>query len=113
MKDNPREPQPDGFLDPPRRFPPTAVGVATPPPPRRGRSPQRPSSWIRRTIRRAVSLTVLGAAGVAIGTVLPTGVGLALAIGLSSAWLTVRIARRRRRRLVLVHAHPKPGSRAA
>ena len=42
------EPEPSGSLDPPRRRPPTAVGVATPPPPR----PRQPSYVDRRMTRR-------------------------------------------------------------
>lgn len=46
------EPEPRGFLDPPRRDPPTAVGTATPEP-----SPEPPHHPVR--YRKSVLLAVL------------------------------------------------------
>ncbi len=69
-------PQPDGRLGPPDRHPPTAVGVATPPPPR----PPRPArvhggpSPLLRSLRRGVD-ALLDAADV-IGDAIRGAVGL-------------------------------------
>ena len=57
MESYPPEPEPRGFLDPPRRDPPTAVGTATPepspePPRREGSS----RAGVLRSVLRAVNL---------------------------------------------------------
>lgn len=67
MSDGPAPiPEPRGALVPPHRRPPTAVGVATPPPPR----PLRPiphdagQPWLRRTLGRAIGAALDVADGV-------------------------------------------------
>ncbi|MBX3175314.1 MAG: hypothetical protein KF709_12945 [Gemmatimonadaceae bacterium] len=53
------EPEPAGNLQPPRRNPPTAVGVLTPPPPHR---PQR-TRYRASSLRRRLAQAFLGASG--------------------------------------------------
>jgi hypothetical protein len=60
----PPEPEESGFLDPPRRHPPTAVATATPPPPYR-RGNYRGFRSRTRLIATAVLAASMGLAGVA------------------------------------------------
>ena len=55
------EPQEEGSLEPPRRRPPTAVGVATPPPPR-GPRPSRYFETRMQRIGRAFSQLMVATA---------------------------------------------------
>jgi hypothetical protein len=111
MSDDTPLPQPDGFLDPPRRFPPTAIATATPPPPRR-------HVRVRRGRRSRVAIVVytlmLGAAGVAgavVGALLPLAIGVGAAFGLSGALFALRT--RRKRRSTITRSRPGPLRRAA
>lgn len=78
----PPEPDPSGALEPPRRNPPTAVGIATPPPP--ARQPRYHDRTVSRRRRMASAFvgTVLTSSAVSLATVgslwwalLSTGLG--------------------------------------
>lgn len=56
----PPAPEPAGDLNPPRRRPPTAVGVRTPPPP--PRHPSR-STYLESSRKRRLAQAFLGASG--------------------------------------------------
>lgn len=85
--DDDRQPQtePWGSLEPPRRRPPTALGVMTPPPPP---PPDRPVRY-RSRLRQRLAQGFVGAAAVTIGATLAAvtagapgfAVGAALALG--------------------------------
>lgn len=65
------EPQERGSLEPPRRNPPTAVGVATPPPPDGPRRSRYRETRMQR-IGRAFALTAVSVGlGLAAGTLVP------------------------------------------
>jgi hypothetical protein len=92
------KPQESGSLDPPRRRPPTAVGIATPPPPRHrgGEHYARPS---RLRARALVGFLGTFGGGVAIGSLLPAAASMTVATGLSTLLLALHIRRRRWRHL--------------
>lgn len=76
------EPDPSGALQPPRRNPPTAVGLATPPPPARQPGYHDRSIARRRRLASAFVGTVLTSSAVSLATVgsiwwalLSTGLG--------------------------------------
>jgi hypothetical protein len=95
MKDRTPEPKPDGFLDPPRRFPPTAVGVATPPPPRGHRRNFRGESRLRRRVKSAARLLLFLSAGATLGSILPLAASATILAGLSASLVALRIRLRR------------------
>lgn len=65
------EPQEQGWLEPPRRRPPTAVGVATPPPPHGPRRSRYYETRMQRIGRLFAQLAFSTAFGLAAGTFLP------------------------------------------
>lgn len=81
MPDWTPEPQTFGWLEPPRRRPPTAVGVATPPPPR---GPHRVvARRTRRTLLDMIGMAgIVGSLGVVAGLELPLGLLTQFAAGL-------------------------------
>src|SRR5688572_14386587 len=84
--DHAPRPEPWGDLVPPNRRPPTAVGVMTPPPPRR---PERAPAAM--PLRRRLALAFLGFACVSTGAVIavattgPVGFGIGATIALMGA----------------------------
>lgn len=97
------EPDPFGALEPPRRKPPTAVGVATPPPP--GRSPRYYDRHVsrRRRLAEAFAGTVLAASATTLASlgnfwlaVMSTGLGALSGIVLYRATQRVRRVRLQR-----------------
>jgi hypothetical protein len=100
MNDWTPEPQAFGWLEPPRKYPPTAVGVATPPPPHR---PHRHSTRSRWRLRRIVAVVALGlttsGAGIVAGMGLPVSSLLEVGAGLTALELATWYVRARRRRL--------------
>lgn len=91
-------PEPWGGLEPPDRRPPTAIGVMTPPPPRRPSEPYRASDLRRRLALGFVGVTVIatgvGVAAVAVG---PLGFAIGSAFALLGSPLlhaAVRVPRR-------------------
>jgi hypothetical protein len=92
------EPLEHGWLEPPRRRPPTAVGIATPPPPREPRFPRYRETRMRR-IRRALGQIVVSVSlGLAAGAFIEAPVLFALLfglLGLRSAWRRRSIAMER------------------
>ena len=82
---------PKGSLEPPKRRPPTAVGVMTPPPPRR---PSRPARLRGMSGTRAVALGFLSVLCLVAGPVIAaTGDGVLIALaGTGSALFGGRIA---------------------
>ena len=105
MKDRTPEPQPDGFLDPPRRFPPTAVGVATPPPPRGHRRAPRSESRLRRRVRSATRLLLSLGTGATLGSVLPLLASATIVAGLSAGLVALGVRRRRRKATIVEQAN--------
>jgi hypothetical protein len=100
MNDWTPEPQPFGWLEPPRKYPPTAVGVATPPPPRR---PHRRSTRSRWHFRKIAAVAALGvatsSAGIAAGIALPLNALYEVGAGLTALEVATWFVRVRRRRL--------------
>lgn len=70
-------PQESGWLEPPRRNPPTAVGVATPPPPGRPRD----SRYRETRMQRVGRAFAQGAVSVALGLVAATWVPMPILVG--------------------------------
>lgn len=111
-----KRPQTSGRLGPPRRHPPTAVGVLTPPPPPR---PSRGAVY-RSSLRVRLAQGFVGVLAVAVGSgVSAVGTGLAAtvvgaAIALAGAPLLFASVRARRR-LSLRRGAPRAidGRRAA
>jgi hypothetical protein len=98
MNDWTPDPQESGWLEPPRKLPPTAIGVATPPPPRGPdrRSPRRTSRLRRIATVIGFSLATTGA-GVVAGIGLPVSALLEIGAGLTALELAMQYVRRRRR----------------
>ncbi len=99
------DPEPGGALEPPRRRPPTAVGLATPPPPRRDRS-QFPS-YSRYLRRRRIARAIVGStmAISAVGFASIGGIWMALAsavLGISGSALIFRSIRGERPPLLVL-----------
>ena len=92
------EPQEFGWLEPPRKLPPTAVGVATPPPPHRPNrvAARRRSRLLRIASAVALGLTTVGA-GMFIGLDLSLPTLLEIGAGLTTLEIATRFARGRRR----------------
>ncbi len=85
MDDWTPEPQVFGWLEPPRKFPPTAVGVATPPPPRRPHRRLRRAGWPPRRIAAVLALALAtSGAGIAAGIELPVSALLEAGAGLTA-----------------------------
>jgi hypothetical protein len=99
------EPLEQGWREPPRRRPPTAVGVATPPPPRGPLSSRYGESRLRRVRRALGQILVSVSLGLAAGAFVETPVLIALLFG----FLGVRAAWRRRSR-ALQRATGFPGN---
>lgn len=85
------EPQEQGSLEPPRRRPPTAVGVATPPPPRGPRRSRYHETRMQRIGRTFAQLAFATAMGLAAGTFLPMPILLSSLAGLAGGrWILQR-----------------------
>jgi hypothetical protein len=99
MDDWAPEPQAFGWLEPPRKVPPGAVAVATPPPPREPFRRSRRSSrlLLKRGALIAFALVTAGA-GVAAGVSLPLDALLEIGAGLSALEIATRLVHRRHRR---------------
>ena|SRR5690349_13785051 len=101
MTDWTPKPEESGSLGPPRRYPPTAVGVATPPPPR-GRGSRRftQESRLRHLTLATLGFLTVSGSGLTLGAFLPTAVSVTVAIGLVAALVTLQVRRNawRRRR---------------
>ena len=89
------EPQEQGWREPPRRRPPTAVGVATPPPPRGPRNSRYRESRMHRIGRVFAQLAVATACGIAAGEYISLSLLATSLIGLGGA--RVILPRRRSR----------------
>jgi hypothetical protein len=88
--DVPPSPQTAGALQPPGREPPTAIGLATAPRPPRPTHPTRYGvglTHIQRATRAIFALVLFSLGGAAI--VIPTVVGVAVAVGLLGAGTVV------------------------
>jgi hypothetical protein len=94
-------PQEQGWLEPPRRRPPTAVGVATPPPPRRPRRPHYRETRMQRVGRVFAQLAVSTACGLAVGTFVSLPILVSLLAGLTGGRLILHRRRTPFSRLVL------------
>jgi hypothetical protein len=106
------KPQESGSLDPPRRRPPTAVGITTPPPPRpRGSEHYSRRSRLQRRARALIGFLTTFGGGVAIGSLFPPAASITVATVLSTLLLALHIRRRRWRRLR--SRHQPSASRAA
>ena len=77
------EPQEEGSLEPPRRRPPTAVGVATPPPPRGPRRSRYRETRLERIGRTFAQLAVSTFFGLAAGEFIPIPLLLSLLVCLA------------------------------
>lgn len=95
------KPEEQGWLEPPRRRPPTAVGVATPPPPRDPRRSRYRETSMQRIGRVFALLAVSTALGLAAGTFVSTPLLLALLAGLTGGRLILQRRRSRFSQLVL------------
>lgn len=104
------DPLEQGSLEPPRRRPPTAVGVATPPPPRGPRPSHYRESRMRK-IRRALSQMLVSVTlGLTAGAFIQVPVLVAMLfalVGTRSAW------RRRSRAMHHAFNSASGGSRRA
>lgn len=83
------EPQEQGWLEPPRRRPPTAVGVATPPPPRGPRFSRYRETRMQRIRRVLGQILVSATLGLAAGAFIQMPILIAMLFGLigtRSAW---------------------------
>src|SRR4051812_45649848 len=98
MSDWTPDPLESGWLEPPKKPPRTAVGVATPPPPR---GPHRQSSRAYNPLRKIGVMFVLATAatsmGVIAGMTIPMSALLEIGAGLSALELAAHVARHRRR----------------
>jgi hypothetical protein len=96
-------PQPEeaGWLDPPRRRPPTAVGVATPPPPRGPRRSRYRETRMQLIGRLFAQLAVSTACGLAAATFLSLPTLVFLLLGLTGGRAILQRRRSRLSRLVL------------
>lgn len=94
-KDFVPDPDPSGRLDPPRRNPPTAVGVLTPPPPPR----RTPSGVYRSSLRARLAQGFVGVVAVGVGSGIVAaasgviGVAAGVAVALTGAPLLFASAR--------------------
>jgi hypothetical protein len=105
------EPQERGWLEPPRRRPPTAVGVATPPPP--GPRPRRyHESRMQRIGRVFAHIAFATAFGLAAGTLVPIPVLLSSLVCLTGGRLILQRRHSRFAQLAL-HFGSSRSSRAA
>jgi hypothetical protein len=95
------KPQEDGWLEPPRRRPPTAVGVATPPPPRGPRRSRYRETRMQRIGRVFAQLAFSTAFGLAAGTFVSVPILLSLLVCLTGGRLILRRRRSRLSQLVL------------
>ena len=95
------EPQEEGWLEPPRRRPPTAVGVATPPPPRGPRHSRYRETRMQRIARAFAQLAVSMALGLAAGTFVSMPILVSLLVCLTGGQLILRRRRTRFSQLVL------------
>lgn len=114
-KDRVPEPDPSGRLDPPRRNPPTAVGVLTPPPPPR----RTPSGVYRSSLRTRLAQGFVGllALGVGSGVVAAAsgmlGVATGVAVALTGAPLLFASVRSDRERVLRLSSRPPDRLRRA
>src|SRR4051812_19833728 len=95
------EPQEQGWLEPPRRRPPTAIGVATPPPPRGPRRSRYRETRMQRIGRAFAQLMFSTAVGLAAGTFVPVPILLSLLAGLTGGRLILQRRRSRFSKLLL------------
>ena len=95
------EPQEQGWLEPPRRRPPTAVGIATPPPPRGPRRSRYRETRMQRIARAFAQLAFATGAGVAAGAFVSVPILLSLLVGLTGGRLILQRRRSRFSQLVL------------
>lgn len=104
-------PQESGSLDPPRRVPPTAVGIATPPPPRRrdGEHYVR-QSRLHHVARATVGFLTTGGSAMALASLLPTAASMTVVIALAGLLLAFHVRRRRWRH---VRAHRQRSASSA
>jgi hypothetical protein len=96
------EPQEHGWLEPPRRRPPTAVGLATPPPPRDPRHSRYRETRIARVRRVLAQLVFATGLGVAAGEFVPIPILMSLFVGLTGGRLMLK---RRRTKLSQLALH--------
>ena len=108
-------PEPSGRLSPPRRNPPTAVGLLTPPPP-----PRRPSSGnYRSTLRARLAQGFVGVLAVGVGSGVTAvasgvlGVLVGAVIAFAGAPLLFASARSERQRVLRVSSRPQAKHRRA
>jgi hypothetical protein len=95
------DPQEHGWREPPRRRPPTAVGVATPPPPR-GPGPTRYyETRMQRIGRTFAQLAFATALGLAAGEFLPISLLASSLVSLAGLRFVLQRRHTRRARLVL------------
>src|ERR1043165_9875624 len=93
MDDWTPDPQPFGSLEPPRKHPPTAVGVATPPPPGRPyRRTSRRRNRRKASVMFAITLVAAGA-GVLAGVELSVAALMRIGAWLSAAELASLVIR--------------------
>src|SRR3954469_17126901 len=95
------KPEEQGWREPPRRRPPTAVGVATPPPPRGPRRSRYRATRMQRFGRAFAELMFSTAGGRAAGAFVSMPILVSLLIGLSGGRLILQRRRSRFSKLVL------------
>lgn len=98
MNDWTPEPQESGWLEPPRKLPPTAVGVATPPPPLGPRRRTRRDGSRLKGIAVLIGLGLASTgAGILAGVGLPISALLEIGAGLTAIEIAMQYLRWRRR----------------
>ncbi len=95
------KPQEQGWLEPPRRRPPTAVGVATPPPPRGPRRSHYRETRMQRIGRVFAHVAISTSFGFAAGASVPMPILLSLLVCLTGARLILQRRRSRSSQRVL------------
>jgi hypothetical protein len=101
MKDWTPDPQESGWREPPRRRPPTAVGVATPPPPHRPRRAEYFETRMQRIGRLFSQMAFATACGLAAGEFVPMVVLASALIGLVGGRFILQRSGTRRARHIL------------
>ena len=101
MSDWTPDPQEFGWREPPRRRPPTAIGVATPPPPRGPRHSRYLETRMQRIGRLFAQLAFATACGLAAGELLPMAVLASSLAGLAGARVILQLQHSRISRTIL------------
>ena len=108
------EPESWGSLEPPRRRPPTAIGVLTPPPPRRPDADEAYTGFLRQRLAQGFVGTTIAALGTAIAASTGGAVGFSLGamLALGGARI-IGLAFRRRPRIFAIARRTSARRKAA